>query len=40
MSNNEIIEVRQIFERSDFPSEVQKAAEGFDELPNVSARKA
>jgi hypothetical protein len=32
MSNNEIIEVRQIHEMGDFPADVQKAAEGFDEL--------
>ena len=32
MSNNEIIEVRQIFEMGDFPSDVQKAAEGFKEI--------
>jgi hypothetical protein len=30
MSNNEIVEVRQIHEMSDFPEDVQKAAEGFD----------
>lgn len=30
MSNNEVIEVRQIHELSDFPEDVQKAAEGFD----------
>src|SRR3954466_1958877 len=29
MSNNEVIEVRQIREMSDFPEDVQKAAEGF-----------
>lgn len=29
MSNNELIEVRQIFEMPDFPEDVQKAAEGF-----------
>jgi hypothetical protein len=32
MSNNEIIEVRQIQEMGDFPADVQKAAEGFEEL--------
>jgi hypothetical protein len=37
---NEIIEVRQIQEMGDFPADVQKAAEGFDELPNAAARKA
>jgi hypothetical protein len=40
MANNEIIEVRQIYERCDFPADVQKAAEGFEELPNAAARKA
>jgi hypothetical protein len=40
MSNNEIIEVRQIHEMSDFPADVQKAAEGFEDLPNVAAAKA
>ncbi|HEX4006036.1 MAG TPA: YciI family protein [Acidobacteriaceae bacterium] len=32
-----IIEVRQIQEMSDFPAEVQKAAEGFKDLPNATA---
>jgi hypothetical protein len=40
MANNEIIEVRQIHEMGDFPADVQKAAEGFEELPNAAARKA
>lgn len=40
MANNEIIEVRQIFERGDFPADVQMAAEGFEELPNPAAAKA
>jgi hypothetical protein len=39
MSNNEIIEVRQIFEMSDFPQDVQKAAEGYTDLPNAAAAK-
>jgi hypothetical protein len=30
MSDNEIIEVRQIHEMADFPKDVQKAAEGFE----------
>jgi hypothetical protein len=30
MSNNELIEVRQIHEMPDFPEDVQKAAEGFE----------
>jgi hypothetical protein len=38
--SNEIIEVRQIHEMSDFPEDVQKAAEGFEELTNVTAAKA
>lgn len=37
MSNNEIIEVRQIQEMGDFPADVQKAAEGFSDLPNAAA---
>lgn len=40
MANNEIIEVRQIHEMSDFPEEVQKAAEGFEDLKNPAAAKA
>ena len=40
MSDNEIVEVRQIYERRDFPADVQKAAEGFEELPNAAAAKA
>jgi hypothetical protein len=30
MSNNEVIEVRQIHELPDFPEDVQKVAEGFE----------
>jgi hypothetical protein len=40
MANNEIIEVRQIPEMGDFPADVQKAAEGFGELPNSAAARA
>jgi len=40
MSNHEIIEVRQVFETVDFPADVQKAAEGFRDLPNAAAAKA
>ena len=40
MANNEIIEVRQIHEMSDFPEDVQKAAEGFADLKNVVAARA
>jgi hypothetical protein len=31
-SNNEIIEIRQVQEMSDFPPEIQKVAAGFDAL--------
>ncbi|WP_263351824.1 YciI family protein [Acidicapsa acidisoli] len=34
MSNNEIIEVRRIFEMGDFPQDVQVAAEGYEKLPH------
>jgi len=40
MSNNEIIEVRQIHEMGDFPEDVQQAAESFESLPNSAAAKA
>jgi hypothetical protein len=40
MSNNEIIEVRQIFEMGDFPADVQKAAKGLTELSQPAAGKA
>ena len=40
MANNEIIEVRQIYERADFSIVVQKAAEGFEEHSNAAAAKA
>jgi len=39
MANNEIIEVRQVYEMSDLPEEVQKAAEGFEDLPKAAAAK-
>jgi hypothetical protein len=32
MGNNEIIELRQVQEMSDFPEDVQKAAEGFEQM--------
>ena len=32
MSDNEIIEVRQVQEMADFPPDVQKAAAGFEEM--------
>src|SRR5271170_1426424 len=34
MCGNEIIEVRRIFEMGDFPEDVQKAAEGYEQLPH------
>jgi len=40
MANNEIIEVRQIFETADFPRDVQQAAEGFKTQPDAADRKA
>jgi hypothetical protein len=39
MANKEIIEVRQIHEMGDFPEDVQKAAKGFEDLPNAAAAK-
>ena len=33
-SANEVIEIRQIQEMTDFPEDVQKAAEGFTEMQN------
>jgi hypothetical protein len=38
-SENEIIEIRQVQEMSDFSEEVQKAAAGFAELQQGSARR-
>src|SRR6202012_4825683 len=40
MSNNEIIELRQIFEMGDFPEDLQKAAKGYEDLPHAAAAKA
>jgi hypothetical protein len=40
MSNNEIIEVRQIQEMGDFPEDVQKAAKGYEDLPHSASAKA
>jgi hypothetical protein len=37
-SDNEIIEVRQVQEFSDFPADVQEAAAGFSEIQNPSAK--
>ena len=39
MSDHEIIEVRQIHEMSDFPADVQKAAEGYTGLPHAAGAK-
>src|SRR5664279_530704 len=36
---NEIVEVRQVQEMSDFPPDVQKAAEGFEQIQSAAARK-
>ena len=38
-SNNEVIEIRQVQEFSDFPADVQKAAENFPELQAQSNRR-
>jgi hypothetical protein len=40
MSSNEIIEVRQIHEVSDWPADMQKALEDLEDLPNAAAAKA
>jgi hypothetical protein len=37
-SNNEIIEIRQVQEMSDFPADVQEAAAGFRDLKASGAR--
>jgi hypothetical protein len=37
-SSNEILEIRQVFEMSDFPADVQQAAAGFTELQGNSGR--
>jgi hypothetical protein len=39
-SDNEVIEVRQVLEMSEFPSDVQEAAAGFSRLPELPGRKA
>ncbi len=39
-SENEVIEIRQAQEMSDFPDDIQKAAEGFAEMQARSAQKA
>ena len=38
-SENEIIEIRQVHEMSDFPEEIQQAAAGFTELQGNAARR-
>src|SRR5260221_7533890 len=38
-SDNEVIELRQVQEMSDFPADVQEAAAGFSELKEQSKRK-
>ena len=38
-SDNEVIELRQVQEMSDFPADVQEAAAGFPELQRQSKRK-
>ncbi len=37
--DNEVIELRQVQEMSDFPADVQEAAAGFPELQEQSKRK-
>ena len=37
-SENEVIEVRQVQEMSDFPPDVQEAAKGFDEMQKKAGR--
>lgn len=37
-SDNEVIEIRQVQEMSDFPEDVQQAASGFDEMQAESQR--
>ena len=39
MSDNEIIEVRQVQEFADFPADVQKAASGFEEMQSAASRR-
>jgi hypothetical protein len=40
MSNDGIVEVRQIQEMADFPADVRKTAESFEDLRNAAASKA
>jgi len=39
-SDNEVIEIRQVQEFSDFPADIQKAAEGFQEMQAKAARRS
>ena len=39
MSDNEIIEVRQVQELGDFPPETQKSMDGFEKMQNASKKK-
>ncbi|MBM3548964.1 MAG: YciI family protein [Alphaproteobacteria bacterium] len=36
---NDMVEVRQVFEMADFPADVQKAAEGFEEMHKEAHKK-
>jgi len=38
-SDNEVIEIRQVMEMSEFPADVQESAAGFSELPGQPGRK-
>jgi hypothetical protein len=38
-SSNEVIEIRQVQEMSDFPEDVKQAAAGFEEIQKKSARR-
>jgi hypothetical protein len=37
-SDNEVIELRQVFEMEDFPADVQEAAAGFEEMQKAGKR--
>jgi hypothetical protein len=39
-SDNEVIELRQVMEMSEFPADVREAAAGFSELPGQAGNKA
>jgi hypothetical protein len=38
-SDNEVIEIRQVQEMSDFPADVQQAAAGFEEMQAQAGRR-